>query len=460
MEKPILKPKPWTYADVLDEVRDQFYAPKSYTGPDNRQIACEQVAMWRRKFPVSLPHAVDSTALLTEAIIHDNTDIRTPEAVRLAYCGAISRFVTGLTDGQQDRSYKQSMYDVGKNIGLPNRFVELRHEIIHGGLPSLAELRMRAHEALNWLYHDYWIHHAQKLPQLDEAEAFSSSILKLLHQRRGMVYRALKYESSTKAAAMSKSSSDFICHNIVKYCHNDSSKLDLFVPALVSIGMLVPASKTPGSSMDEVFNVWDDILKAINNHQNNFLPLLTGEMTSALFAPTAPEVAHTRLQEAMAQWLQHVYCDKSWKKGRDRAHLKIQTLMAACLANPCFWTLHLALSVINHHTWRKVRSEYVEKILAAMEADGHSNAEVGDADAMDMAGGDGSEVAEASGVSMVENDEPAAYGLDTMATAIEQVEEEAEEGEDATDGPPMHSYTLCLRTVQNPWYSAPVGTFK
>lgn len=66
--------------------------------------------------------------------------------------------MTGLTDVEQNARQKLSMFAVGKKIGLPASFVELRHQIIHEEMPSLINLRRAAVEALRWLYDDYWKH--------------------------------------------------------------------------------------------------------------------------------------------------------------------------------------------------------------------------------------------------------------------------------------------------------------
>ncbi|KAL6721816.1 rRNA-processing protein las1 [Lecanora helva] len=77
-------------------------------------------------------------------------------AVKAAYITAISRFVTGLLDSQQDTKYKVSMYAKAQEIGLPALFVDLRHEATHGDMPSLDSLRSATKRALKWLWDDYW----------------------------------------------------------------------------------------------------------------------------------------------------------------------------------------------------------------------------------------------------------------------------------------------------------------
>ncbi|KAI0810679.1 Las1-like-domain-containing protein [Xylaria sp. FL0064] len=124
-----------------------------------QQQAVSRVSMWMQRG--GCPHLVESTALLTAAILSDLHESRTKAnsssyAIRAAYSAAFSRFVTGLLDGQQDKLRKISMYSIAKNIGLPATFVELRHQATHEQLPSLAKLRSAANKALAWIWNFYW----------------------------------------------------------------------------------------------------------------------------------------------------------------------------------------------------------------------------------------------------------------------------------------------------------------
>ncbi|TKW55512.1 Pre-rRNA-processing protein las1 [Colletotrichum tanaceti] len=120
--------------------------------------AVARVSMWMQRG--NCPHMVESTALLTAAILSDGESQGSAGtyAVRAAYAAAFSRFVTGLLDGHQDKQRKLSMYSVAKTIGLPATFVELRHQATHETLPSLAKLRSAARKALVWIWEYYWQH--------------------------------------------------------------------------------------------------------------------------------------------------------------------------------------------------------------------------------------------------------------------------------------------------------------
>jgi Las1-like len=82
--------------------------------------------------------------------------ILTPLTIRSLYATAIARFVTGLCDTAQNAAVKRSMYDVAADIGFPERWVEIRHEITHGQIPQLATLEECAREAVAWLWDVFW----------------------------------------------------------------------------------------------------------------------------------------------------------------------------------------------------------------------------------------------------------------------------------------------------------------
>ena len=212
--------------------------------------------------------------------------------------------------------------------------------------------------------------------------------------------------------------------------------------------------------MTDIFRVWNTLLQALSAKQSNFLNELTSAMTTRLVQAYFPQIKNDGYREGLGQWLLNIYTDGRWRKTRINAHLKVEVLMATCLSNPCFWTLHVAQAVITKKCWKKYRSLYENQILEAMEADKGLLPAVEDGEAMDTADGNDNDSAEGSGAAAVDNDEPATYGLDTVAAALLDMEDDGEGSEGAAEAPSAVTYTLCLRTMKSPWYTAPVGTFK
>ncbi|KAK8017460.1 hypothetical protein PG993_013786 [Apiospora rasikravindrae] len=162
--------RPSSSAAVATVAADPQSSSSSSSSSEEAQKrhAVWRVSMWMQRG--SCPHMVESTSLLTAAILLDLQEARNGadslyEAVRLAYSAAFSRFVTGLLDGQQEKQQKQSMWSIAKIIGLPATFVELRHQCTHEQLPPLLKLRSAAQKSLVWIWDYYWRH----LPD-DEAQ--------------------------------------------------------------------------------------------------------------------------------------------------------------------------------------------------------------------------------------------------------------------------------------------------
>lgn len=73
------------------------------------------------------------------------------------YAIALIRFVNGFIDHAQKGPFASSALSIAKCIGLPAWFVEIRHQCTHDKVPGLYYLRQCKDQALDWLYHSYWI---------------------------------------------------------------------------------------------------------------------------------------------------------------------------------------------------------------------------------------------------------------------------------------------------------------
>jgi Las1-like len=168
--------------------RDWFYperVPCSFfdfapSRVDRRQDAINLVALWQFR-DANLTQALVSTAHLTDAILHDQAGRRdnlSSAALRSIYAMAFCRFVNALVDrdvrksttttiakdkvvtdsgaGSGPHRGQSSMYAHALDLGLPETFVELRHQAIHEEVPSLEVLRVRTGEALEWLWERWW----------------------------------------------------------------------------------------------------------------------------------------------------------------------------------------------------------------------------------------------------------------------------------------------------------------
>ena len=266
---------PWrSHADLLN-VRHGLYSPST---PAEQSHAIATVAAWKQRGNV--PHAVESTALLMDAMLlhaqfstsnarqvsfaadpaewaHQGVTAVTASsfALRAAYTTALSRFVTGFADlGRHRNGPGQSMFDVARSIGLPPHFVELRHEVAHEDLPGLARLVRSAREAVNWLWGVYWA----KLPQdAWEAEAGEEAAAQVdmeslaavrleaaeyLKKFRSRRVTALKSKAKAKDTASSLLEAQQHCQNLC--CGEDeAAKWTQVASVLIDDGLIVPSFK-------------------------------------------------------------------------------------------------------------------------------------------------------------------------------------------------------------------------
>jgi Las1-like len=123
--------------------------------------ALERVAVWRVRTP-QLPHAIESTAALSQVLYREKTSTTGPNPsttteLRLAYASAVLRAINGLADTlQQKRAVACSVAALCGELGVPGWLVDLRHEATHNQLPPLSTLRMAASALLQYFAAVYW----------------------------------------------------------------------------------------------------------------------------------------------------------------------------------------------------------------------------------------------------------------------------------------------------------------
>ncbi|KIW33440.1 uncharacterized protein PV07_00292 [Cladophialophora immunda] len=196
---------PWRHDTELAMVRDWFFPSRatlelyctvaSLASRDLRQRAIDKVNLWLFKAG-QLPPALVATASLTDALIHDEqrrslsgTAI-SDQAMQSIYAMAFARFVNGFVDRDVARSYaaemardstpdgeevtrfsasaakgESSMYAHAATIGMPQKFVDLRHQVTHADIPNLMYLRKMTEQALDWMWERWWVKSATGNPE-------------------------------------------------------------------------------------------------------------------------------------------------------------------------------------------------------------------------------------------------------------------------------------------------------
>ena len=299
------------------------------------------------------------------------------------------RFVTGLLDSEQDSRYKVSMYAKAKQIGLPDSFVELRHEATHGDLPSLIVFRRAVERSLDWLWKDYWRYLGIRSGNLDEDEidAFKEGREKLKEKLRSVLRNYSKacvdiiMTKGRKDVAMPAEVTDKVCLELVRVCKNERLVIAELVKVLLEYEMLIPGSRTRvlvlylscmsankyrlGHQMDEVFPSWDSLLKKLTLHQSYFLTMLTDEMLICLISPSMLDIAVDAYREAMTMWLEQIYTTRGWATTTKRGKLDDNVVMETCLQNPNHWTVRLAVAVINSSSHKIAKEVYEDRVRKA-----------------------------------------------------------------------------------------------
>ena len=249
----------------VTRLRGMFYAGNSEKHLELRKQACEtvrpdffassarltvQVAAWGKRGGV--PHAVVATSALTNAILNDNPKYTSVQSISAVYSTAYSQFVTGLTDVEQTSKSKKSMFDIGREIGLPSSFIDLRHRITHEGQVSLVELRHSAREGLNWLYEYYWKQfmdnqtetsdgkHDGKTGDQTDLRAELKSSLRWFKKKRLGTEKKLPSKSNKK---FFPGSIDKVVKKLGGLCLNKPERLVVLVDVLLHEGLLIPPTK-------------------------------------------------------------------------------------------------------------------------------------------------------------------------------------------------------------------------
>jgi ribosomal biogenesis protein LAS1 len=235
---------PWRQQADLLAVRSQLYRVSEEVQDERRQ-AIDRVQAW--KLRGNLPHAVESTALLTDAQLHHQvTDLNSQFSIRAVYSAAFCRFVTGFCDigrAREGRLEPSSMLDIAKQIGMPVEFVALRHEATHEELPSLPRLVQAVNEALQWLWKVYWSRLESAAADdaavdLSAVKDESRRMLKAFRSRRREAFRA-KQQRSTKHLGEVQEAIE-ACAAI---CATSMPHADAFTSTVIKENFLLPADR-------------------------------------------------------------------------------------------------------------------------------------------------------------------------------------------------------------------------
>lgn len=118
--------------------------------------------------------------------------------------------------------------------------------------------------------------------------------------------------------------------------------------------------------MDEVFSIWDSLLKNLASRQNQFLTIFADEMVIPIISPSFMDVTIDTYREAVTMWLIHFYTAKEWSATIKRGKLDDHSVLSTCLQNPNHWTLKLAHAIIESPGRKAAQETYGERVRRAV----------------------------------------------------------------------------------------------
>lgn len=227
------------------------------------------------------------TAIFIEIIIrHEQSGhLLSHKELRLMYAMAIIRLVNGLVDRQQKGKFARSIQSIARTLGLPPWFVDLRHESTHERLPSLMVLKEGALQAVDWLYHNYWIHNLKNNEQ-KQALAENKEVRAKLNEYKECrkTYMKEKYAGGKKANPTAYVN---CIESLVSIIDEEIITQDV-IPLLLGVGGLVPTGKKKRASAENMaiskglIELWTPLIQGLDDGFEGFSQQLIKRMISKL----------------------------------------------------------------------------------------------------------------------------------------------------------------------------------
>jgi len=255
---------PWRNWEEWECVKDNLFS----SDPTLKWKAIRQISSWKGRGKV--PISVEATANLVELFLKDvdqyyswnKPSNYTNTEKRLAFSMILIRFVNLVLEPSQKSFFAQSIESLAKSVGLPQKFVDLRHAATHGQLPSLSILRSSCNELLNWNYENYW--DLQKKT--------------LILKKKSLVRSLQKYRNAKRKPLQENDQSLHILESIIKSYKNVREYL---IPVLIENNFLVTKSN-PDKEYDELPKTFIDLWFTALNYFTSFSPIFIGELLSSL----------------------------------------------------------------------------------------------------------------------------------------------------------------------------------
>ncbi|KAG4301788.1 hypothetical protein PCANB_001978 [Pneumocystis canis] len=366
---------PWRSRSEFNQVRDWFFGP--YKDQETLIKGLSRVNAWQVRGRV--PHAVESTANLICVLVQEERGTCESLGLRLSYGMALTRFVNGFLDPEQQGQYAIPMQTLARNIDLPLSFVEIRHAVTHEQLPSLLILRSMANRALEWLLDKYWIKFSENIIDLDETtkEKKIESIFKRweILQERNLNKTSKTKDEDTKEMSLMIKESIILCSSF--------DGIKMMTNYLLKKITLLPKDISKDDFFNKTYAIWLPFIKKISSSMSNlvqhFVLQLISKLGSAdkksnyvidslpIFSISGlkelkKKETDTYLFDILLLWLQNILSQKDPYNNSMKPlfpELSIHKIIQACLKQNDCYTIKLLENIV-------LSNEYLSKTYGTL----------------------------------------------------------------------------------------------
>lgn len=363
---------PWRYASDLVQVRQQLY---KLGAADERQDAVDRVLAWRLRG--NLPHAVESTALLVDAIIHHNNPGNSSFSVRAVYAAAFCRFVTGYCDigrNKEKSLESSSMLEIARQIEMPLEFVALRHEATHEEYPSEARIVGACEQALQWLWKVYWSRLDTETYESPTKDAIKTITRQLFKEHRTAVKAYVKtpFISRSQSHTRAEDAGERV-GRFLSQVHLSKEACDAVAGEVVDSKVLIPNGPPSDQDLTGAFFIWSDLLLVFSSQSPQLFLAIIDAMLSTLnkaYGTDAHRMWLLHLTQLVPSMAAHVLKHCVLHSSRQTLMLGQEILESVQITSKDQWSELLEASRTDHGQYRGRASEVLYSELRNEEPEG------------------------------------------------------------------------------------------
>ncbi|CAH8303459.1 unnamed protein product [Eruca vesicaria subsp. sativa] len=272
------KQVPWLNWEEWDFVRESLFSPS----PHRFAFALQRVNTWRSRG--CLPGPVDVTCSLLEIQFKDGFIEREEQPadalysehlLQMLYTMGILRLVNCLLEKTRKRD-TTSIAVAAREIGIPRKLIDLRHEGSHRELPSLLVLRDASYEALEWLKSFYWEPQKAQIPLKRDGTASIRREVKTKLRKLSLCFQIKQdpqYDSPLVKEKCSNKRIRKIVSSLVELYPSFSAEISsvLLEFLLKALDSSKSAEDQPGQDIRVFLDVWKPVIMEFSNREPELL---------------------------------------------------------------------------------------------------------------------------------------------------------------------------------------------